>query len=400
MSSKKYNILYVDDEKNNLIVFNSTFFKDYQVFTTTSAEEGLQIIRQHPIHLVLCDQRMPGMSGVEFLEIIASEYPQMVRIIITAYADVDIVINAINRCGIYHYILKPWDLRELKITIQNAISKCILENENQRLISELKLHNEQLEEKVRTRTAELVKANRELEETNKIKDKLFSVISHDLMTPIFSFSIFLDVILKLQNDLSLKKVKAYSSKIRNYVQNVMDMLENLLNWSVSQMGRIKNENKPLALEEVLQKNFNLFELLAEQKGIDFKLNTPEKKVTVLGDENMINIVIRNLISNAIKYTASKGKIVINTQLDDRQAIISIADSGLGINPDKLQSLFDKNYIKPEPGVRLERGTGIGLKLCKEFVEKLNGQIWAESTEGKGSTFYFSLPITTRKPMLV
>lgn len=391
MKQKKYNILYIDDEINNLTVFKSSFYKDFNVFTEISAENGLKIMELHHIHLVITDHKMPGMTGLEFLEIISENYPHTEKIVITAYADVDIIIKAINKCGIYHYILKPWDSRELKITINNAISEYELKQENQKLIRELKAANEMLEQKVQKRTQQLEEANHELEANNQIKDKLFSVISHDLMTPMYSFNVFLDLLLNLKKDLSIAQIKAYSVKIQSYVQNVMELLDNLLNWSLSQMDKVQVKFNPVNLKDIIMKNFGLFLPIAEQKNIRLNTEQISGELAIIGDENMLNIVIRNLISNAIKFTPKNGEILIMHQVKDQEAIISVKDSGIGIQPDHLKRIFQTNHYKSSRGTNNEKGSGLGLQLCREFIQKQNGSIWVESESGKGSTFSFSLP---------
>lgn len=130
MESRDYKILYVDDEEYNLISFNATFRKEYGIFTATSGAKGLDIMRENPIHLVISDQRMPEMTGVEFLEKVRNEYPETIRMIITGYSDIDAVIGAINRGGVYRYITKPWDERDMRITINNALQLFDLQEEN------------------------------------------------------------------------------------------------------------------------------------------------------------------------------------------------------------------------------------------------------------------------------
>ncbi len=234
MQNRRYTLLYVDDEKNNLTIFKSAFYKNFNVITVNKASEGLQIMQANAVDLVISDHRMPEMSGIEFLEKVFRLYPQVPRLVITAYADVELVIDAINRCGIYQYVLKPWDPRELKLTIDNALQNDELQNQNEKLIAELKRSNEQLEQKVDERTLDLEKTNRELQNAIDAKNKLFSIISHDLMTPMLSLGILLDVIMKMEN-ITLERLLQYSGKIKDYLQNVTDMLQNLLSWSVSQM---------------------------------------------------------------------------------------------------------------------------------------------------------------------
>lgn len=396
MQNRRYTLLYIDDEKNNLTIFKSAFYKEYNVITETNASRGLELMHQNKVDLVISDHRMPEMSGIEFLEKSYQKYPKIPRLVITAYADVELVIDAINRCGIYQYILKPWDPRELKLTIENALQQYELQNQNEMLIEQLKTTNEQLEQKIEERALDLEKTNIELQNAIDSKNKLFSIISHDLMTPMLSLGILLDVILKMDKNITLEKLHQYSSKIKSYLQNVTEMLDNLLNWSISQM---ENENpvaKNISAQEILRKNFELYKIAAERKKIDFKLNSDGEDLLIKADVNMINIILRNLISNAIKFTHSKGSILLKTLKEDGKVIFSVQDSGIGIHREVLPNVFEKNFHESTVGTQKERGTGIGLKLCKEFVDKLGGNIWVESTPNKGSIFSFSLPLARKE----
>lgn len=392
MQNRRYTLLYIDDEKNNLTIFKSSFYKNYQVITTTSSLEGLQILQDNEVDLVISDHRMPEMSGIEFLEKACQQYPQIPRLVITAYADVELIIDAINRCGIYQYILKPWDPRELQLTIENALQKYELQKQNKNLIAELKASNEQLEQKIEERTRDLEKTNQDLQNAIDSKNKLFSIISHDLMTPMLSLGILLDVILKMDDDITLKKLHQYSTKIKSYLQNVTEMLDNLLNWSVSQMENDNPAGKNLSANHILKTNYELYKIAADRKQINFGMGLTEEDLIVRTDVNMVNIILRNLISNAIKFTHSNGQISLTTYREDDKVVFSVQDSGIGIDHEVLPLIFNKNFHESKAGTQREKGTGIGLKLCKEFVDKLGGDIWVESKPNEGSIFSFSLPL--------
>lgn len=145
MNEKAPNILYVDDEANNLVSFKANYRKDYNIFTAESAEEGKKILEKNKIQIIITDQRMPNITGIEFLESILTEYPDPIRIILTGYTDVETVIKAINKGQVYKYIMKPFDVNELKITIDNALEVYHLREENRELTRKLILANEQLE---------------------------------------------------------------------------------------------------------------------------------------------------------------------------------------------------------------------------------------------------------------
>lgn len=159
-------ILYVDDEKDNLVVFNSAFRRYYEIYLASSAQEGFEIMKKNEIKLVITDQRMPGMTGTEFLEKIIPDYPDCIRIILTGFSDIDAVIQAINKGGVYRYVTKPWERDEMKITIDNGLETYQLKLQNKKLFDELKEANATLETKVVERTRQIEEQNREI--TNSI----------------------------------------------------------------------------------------------------------------------------------------------------------------------------------------------------------------------------------------
>ena len=177
-TKNQYNILYVDDETNNLNSFRAALRRDYNVFTALSGEEGIEILTKNDIHVVVTDQRMPNMTGVQFLQHIPGDQDN-IRIILTGFSDVESIIEAINTGKVYRYITKPWDKDELKITIDNAVETVLLRRNNKKLIHELQEYNGQLEEKVSQRTIELEKQKVLLEESKKKSDSLLLNILPD-----------------------------------------------------------------------------------------------------------------------------------------------------------------------------------------------------------------------------
>ncbi|MEO1054247.1 MAG: response regulator [Bacteroidota bacterium] len=157
---QKFSILYVDDEESNLQGFKSIYFKDYNILTATSGREAFKILEEYEVQIIFADQKMPEMSGVEFLNNIVTKYPDPIRIIVTGYSDIDTIIKAINGCGIYRYLTKPWDVKEMDAIINQALEKYSLQQENQKLLRDLQSANQTLEE----RAIQLETQNKQLEE--------------------------------------------------------------------------------------------------------------------------------------------------------------------------------------------------------------------------------------------
>lgn len=238
-------------------------------------------------------------------------------------------------------------------------------------------YQEQVEEK-----------NRDLQKMNDTKEKLFSIISHDLRSPIGQLKNLLQLVSDQQ--ISPETFQQFSSKLSTEVDSLHSTLDNLLRWSISQLQGIKAMPEKVDLEEMVRLKFAMFKQPAEQKNI--RLIAEDLHHYVWADPNHVQLVLRNLISNAIKYSYENERILVRSSVKDQMVIIEVNDTGMGMNEDVRQSIFNpENIVVSNRGTANERGTGLGLKLCKEFVEKNNGAIWVESTNEKGSSFFFSLP---------
>ena len=247
--------------------------------------------------------------------------------------------------------------------------------------------NEQLEKEIKLRTEEIQQTNKELKETNQIKDKLFSVISHDLRGPLHSLKGTLNIL--RMGALNPEEFNKLTETIEGQLHQTSYLLDNLLQWSKTQMQGESFTPTHIKLNTVLIEILQLVEQDFDQKKIQAS-HTLQEGLVVFADSNMIRTVLRNLISNALKFTEEHGKIIIDAKSNGDVVLISIEDNGMGIPSRYLKDIFTLQGITTV-GTREEKGTGIGLVLCKEFVEKNGGRIWVDSEEGKGSTFYFTVP---------
>jgi len=232
--------------------------------------------------------------------------------------------------------------------------------------------------------------NEELQQANATKDKFFSIIGHDLKGPLNSLTSFSSLLMNHADSLSKEEIQMLATDLDKSLKNLFALLENLLQWSRSQTGNIEFTKAPFDLTEVLQKNKSLLNQQAENKSItiELKQKTP---VEVNAHEPSIDTVIRNLISNAIKFTHEHGKIKIGITADENYYYVKVADNGVGI-PEKIAAtIFEINTKNTTKGTAKEKGTGLGLILCKEFVEKNGGTISVKSKEEKGTLFTFSIP---------
>jgi PAS domain S-box-containing protein len=230
-----------------------------------------------------------------------------------------------------------------------------------------------------------------LKEKNIAKDKFLSIIAHDLKNPFNSIIGFSDLLLRnLDKDDSQPNNKQYAEIIYSEAKHTLDLLDNLLNWSRSQEGRLQYFPEKVDLRKLIMYTIKLMKYAANQKKIiiNYQLDVNLK---ITADKNMLSTVIRNLVSNAIKFTKEGGKIEVIAIKENKEIKISVSDTGTGIKKKDIDKLFKIEEGFRTKGTKKEGGTGLGLLLCKEFVEKHNGQIWAESIYGKGSTFTFTIP---------
>ncbi len=255
---------------------------------------------------------------------------------------------------------------------------------------ELAYQNE-LKEK---RAIDLVIINKELQQLiqlNKDKNKFFNIIAHDLKSPFNSIVGFSKLLVEQVRKKDYNGIEKYAGIIEQSSNRAMDLLMNLMEWARSQTGRMEFNPEYCEMVRLINETIVLYDDIAGQKKISINTNILPANAVIFADKTMITTVLRNLISNAVKFTHSGGKITISAQENQNELKISVSDNGVGISKANIQKIFriEENYTTS--GTNKEKGTGLGLILCKEFVEKHEGNIWAESEEGKGLTIYFTLP---------
>ncbi len=244
---------------------------------------------------------------------------------------------------------------------------------------EQKTYQRQLEEK-----------NNELEKANQTKEKIFSIIAHDLRSPVAQLKSSLELVNR--EYINAEQFHDITNKVSSQVDQLHNTLDNLLRWSLSQLQGITAKPEKTDLAPLLQHKLTLFSQKIEEKKISLQMENTEQKIWV--DPDHLLLVLRNLLSNAIKYSYSGGTITIHCTAANDQVTIAISDRGTGMNELVKQTIFHSDTIISHPGTANEKGTGLGLKLCREFMEKNNGHISVESFESRGSTFFISLPQAT------
>lgn len=265
-----------------------------------------------------------------------------------------------------------------------------LEKINEDLVASKSLIEESLYEKNKL-VEELIKAKEELEILNSEKDKFFSIIAHDLRSPFQSFLGLTGIIAASINEFTIEQLSTFMNEMNAKANNLFKLLKNLLEWAKMQRDSYAYEPKEMNLYELALQNIVMIESYSKQKEITV-INNLTEDTRAYADENMINSVFANLLSNAFKFTRQNGKVEITCRkIENNMIEISVADSGIGMPVYILNNLFKIQEKVGRTGTDGELSSGLGLLLCKDFIEKHNGKIWAESEEGKGSTFKFTLP---------
>jgi signal transduction histidine kinase len=230
----------------------------------------------------------------------------------------------------------------------------------------------------------------ELKNLNAAKDKFFSIISHDLRSPFNSLLGLTEFITHSYDEMNPSEIKSSILNIYNSAQQVYNLILNLLEWSMLQSGRLKVEKSVVNLAELGVEMINLYKEGAINKQLEL-INNISENILVYADKYMINTIIRNFVSNSIKFTNPGGQIIIKGIINGDNAEVSVTDTGIGISLENQKNLFRIDEQFRRDGTASEKGTGLGLILCKEFIEKNSGVLWVESEEGKGSRFSFTVP---------
>ena len=368
-------ILAVDDTPENLgLLFEYLDQAGFTVLLVQNGENALKQAEQNLPDLILLDIMMPGLNGFEVCQLLKKNAKTrgIPVIFMTALNDPEDKIKGFELGGV-DYITKPIQYREVLARVKTHLT--------------LRRLQQELEEKNR----HLERQGEQLQELNASKDRFFSILSHDLRSPFNGLCGITEILLDHFDDFPPEKIKDFLGRLKESTDMLYALLENLLTWSRVQAGRLDYFPQQLEIHELIRNTVQLFSPNAEQKQISL-VNTVKEPVYAVGDGKMIDTVIRNLLSNAIKFTHPGGKVHISAQQDETQLTVSVSDSGIGIDKDHQPRLFRIDESFKRLGTAEERGTGLGLILCKEFIEQHHGTIWVESESGKGSTFRFTLPL--------
>jgi two-component system sensor histidine kinase/response regulator len=367
MNDGKNLILVVDDNPENLKVLGQIVRKKGHNLTFAQDGEGaLLSIKSKRPDLILLDIMMPNIDGYEVCKRLKenADTKDIPIIFLTARTEQEDIIKGLE-LGAVDYVTKPFNAHELLMRVGTHLD---LKNAGD----------------------VIARQKKDLEIANAAKDKFFSIIAHDLGNLFNGLLSFSDILTNKTIALSEAEKEEFLGIIQESSQQGFALLRNLLEWSRMQTGRIHFRPEYQNLKGVVDANIVLLRGNVKAKNITM-LSDISPDLDVFADPNMLNTVIRNILSNAVKFTTEDGKITVSAEKNGKFARISMADTGVGIDASELSKLFkiDVNYTTI--GTNKEKGTGLGLILCKEFIVKNGGEIWVDSELGKGSTFYFTLP---------
>ncbi len=382
------NILIVDDEPEITKALRRLFRKSYNVFTAQSGTEAMKILEDNSIPVIISDQRMPGLSGVEFLSRVESEFPDSTRLLVTGFADINAVIEAINTGRIFRYVTKPWDPEELMGIVAQAFERYELIIENRSLIRDLQEANSVLEVKVQERTADLQTANRELAELDKLKNDFLNMAAHDLRNPLSAVIGFSELL--LDSDPSELKKQRMLKLIHQAGRSMLNLVNELLDIQLIAQGRLEVHPEALNFPVFLEYLQDMFEPLAAQKGISLVVETPDDIPQAYFDPIRIEQVLGNFLANAFKFSHRSTTVRVRARRIGEVLEIEVQDQGQGIPETELSKIFGQYEQSSTQATGTERGIGLGLSICKKIVEEHGGEIGVESQWGQGSRFFFRL----------
>ena len=353
-------VLYIDDEQANLDSFRASFRREFKMTLALSAEEGLEILAREPgIQVIISDQRMPKMTGVEFFERVIKIYPEKIRILLTGFSDIQAVVEAINMGNVYRFIDKPWDFEAIRIAVING-------RELYDTRKEIVLKNESLR-----------KANEEL-------DRFVYSVSHDLRSPLMSI---LGLVNLAKSKLHDPEAQEYLTMMEGQVGKLDEFIHQLIDYYKS-----KHDDRPPQIIDLPK--------LIDSIVADFDHHNERDRVKISCESNIdfefkanemsLRLILNNLISNAIKFhrpEEENQQVQIKAYNEGENVIIEISDNGIGIEMGSQDRIFEMFYR----GTSRSFGSGLGLYIVRETARYLGGDVKLESELGQGSTFRVSIP---------
>ena len=363
-----YKILIVDDVMSNVLLLKILLTNEkFQVCTANCGNACIEQARTEHPDLILLDVMMPDMSGFD-TAVIMKKDPDLKEIPIIFLTALNTPQDLVHgfQVGANDFLTKPFNKEELVMRVMQQIS----------LVAAKRI---------------IEKQNAELKATLNNRDKMYSVIAHDLRSPMASIRMVLNLVVQSSTPETVgPELYMLLDQANRESEEVHDLLDNLLKWTKSQTGRLNVVLQDLDLEDIVPGVVEIFEMIAQTKHITLELIKPDVPLKVKADNDMLKTVLRNFMSNAIKFSPENSTIKIIMGVDGDFAKVSVKDQGVGIAADRIGTIFHKG--ETTYGTGGEEGSGLGLQLCQDFARKNGGDCYVESVEGQGSTFSFTVPL--------
>ncbi len=363
-----YKILIVDDVVSNVLLLKILLTNEkFQVCTANCGNMCIEQAKAEKPDLILLDVMMPDMSGFDTAVILKKD-PATVDIpiiFLTALNNPSDLVHGFQ-VGANDFLTKPFNKEELVVRVMHQIT----------LVAAKRL---------------IQKQNEELRATIGNRDKMYSVIAHDLRSPMASIRMVLNLVVSsVTSDMVGPELYGLLDQANKESEEVHDLLDNLLKWTKSQTGRLNVVTQDLDLNDIVPGVVDIFQMIAVTKNITLELTHANEPLVVRADNDMLKTVVRNFMSNAIKFSPEGSTIEISMKAEGDFAKVSVRDHGVGIAPERIGNIFHKG--ETTYGTGGEEGSGLGLQLCADFARKNGGDVMVESTLGEGSTFSVLVPL--------
>ncbi len=363
MMTQKPLILIIDDEEALRDGCRQALEKSgYTVLTAAEGVEGIKIARENKPDIAFVDLKMPGISGMEIIEILSKDVPDIVLIMITGYATILSAVEAIQK-GAYDYLPKPFSPDQLRTVARRGLDHRNLKIETRKL----------------------------REEKERMEKSFITFVSHEMRSPLVVIRQYIESLKAIAGDRFDKDVSDIIERCSIRIQSLEELIEHWLDLSKIENGTFAQKKEPLRLSDVISRSAEEMIPVCKESGILLEVNVPEDLFQIVGDEESLVRVFINIIGNAIKYTPEGGKISVSARNGEYYVIVDISDTGVGIPQDKLPFIFEP-FFRAGGKEERHRGSGLGLTFCKKIMDSHGGEISATSKEGEGTTCTLIFPV--------
>ncbi len=387
-------LLAIDDDPDNRAFLTKAVAKQgFEVVTAPNATQARRQLDGRRPALIFLDVQMPEESGLSLLPQMLRDYPESVVVMMTAYGSEQVAAEAL-RGGADDYIAKPIDLHRLRELLERNLEKQRLRAERQRLVARLKDSNRYLMRQhaaLRRADEEILQVNRQLEQSSRYKSEFLANMSHELRTPLNAIMGFSEILLDVTMNLTAGERTEFLRNIHSSGQHLLGLINDILDLAKIEAGKMDLHTEDVPVTEALQEVTAILDPMARQQGLQLRTVGATEARVIKADRSKFKQVLYNLLSNAVKFTPAPGSITVTVKDSPEQLTVSVADTGIGMKPEDLPKLFREFEQIDGSYTRRYQGTGLGLALCRRFVEMHGGRIWAESQFGKGSIFTFTIP---------